>query len=169
MMRAGVIPEGAQVELIEGLLIEMPADGPQHRQFTNDLAFWLYSILDQRKYTVLPNTTLVLSEDSAPSPDWSITPADIPMDAVRGSDSLLVIEQADSSLTRDLQSKAALYAAHGVRDYWVIDINAKTLHIHRDPTPEGYGFKQRFAADAGVEALLIPGLTLRLDALSRVG
>jgi len=57
----------------------------------------------------------------------------------------------------------------GVREYWVIDLASRILHAHRDPTPGGYGWKRRVMADEPIEALLLPGLRLTLEALPRVG
>jgi Uma2 family endonuclease len=165
MMKAGVIEEGAHEELIEGELIEMPADGARHKKLSHDLMFWLARGLDPSAYIVIPSSTLVLSDLNAPSPDWCVTPAGIPIADVRGPDTLLVIEQAESSTRRDLGWKADLYARYGVRDYWVIDIDKRETHVHRDPTENGYGFRQRHPADSEVAALLVPGLSLRLSTL----
>jgi Uma2 family endonuclease len=114
---------------------------------------------------VVPNSTLVLSDFNAPSPDWCLSPTSLPMAELRGEQALLVIEQADSSMRRDLGWKAALYARHGVRDYWVIDVEQRETHVHRDPAEVGYGFRKRFAANEAIEALLIPGLILQLEQL----
>ena len=40
---------------------------------------------------------------------------------MRGSDVLLVIEVADTSLDKNVRLKAAIYAKYGVRELWVID------------------------------------------------
>jgi Uma2 family endonuclease len=32
-----------------------------------------------------------------------------------------------------LGTKAGLYAAAGISDYWVVDINAHSIVVHRDP------------------------------------
>ena len=31
-----------------------------------------------------------------------------------------------------------LYAATGIADYWVVDVNARRVIVHRDPTEAGY-------------------------------
>jgi Uma2 family endonuclease len=165
MIAAGVLEEGGREELIEGALIEMPADGPRHKQLSSDLTFWLARQLDPNRYTVVPNATLRLSDFDAPSPDWCVSPAAIALDDLRGADALLVIEQSDSSLRRDLGWKAALYARYGVRDYWVIDVERREIHVHRDPSVDGFGFRKRFSAAEAVDALLIPGLALQLSRL----
>ena len=68
-----------------------------------------------------------------------------------------------------MRLKADLYARHGVRDYWVIDLNARRMHVHRAPSPDGYADVSIADAATPVEALLIPGLVLRLADLPRVG
>ena len=53
-------------------------------------------------------------------------------------DTLLAIEVADSSLRYDRDMKLPLYAAHGIPEAWLIDVNAARLTVHRDPGPDGY-------------------------------
>jgi Uma2 family endonuclease len=48
---------------------------------------------------------------------------------------LLVIEVADTTLAYDTTTKAQLYATAGIADYWVLDLNARQLHVFRDPQP----------------------------------
>ena len=168
MVRLGVLDEGARIELIEGELVDMPADGPRHNDWSVIIGRWLFTNLGP-EYAILPGSTLVLSDFNAPKPDFSIYPARRNA-GVRGPDLLLAIEQADSSLARDLGWKADLYARHGLREYWVIDLEAERVHVHRAPSPEGYLHKpDPFGPEDAVEASLIPGLTLRLADLPRLG
>lgn len=46
-----------------------------------------------------------------------------------------VAEVADNSLAFDTTTKAGLYAAAGVPDYWVLDLTHRQLHVFRDPVP----------------------------------
>jgi len=46
---------------------------------------------------------------------------------------LLLIEVSDTTLRYDLNVKARLYATHGVREYWVVDLVAKRVWRHRKP------------------------------------
>jgi Uma2 family endonuclease len=162
MVRAGVIEEGAPVELIEGELVDMPADGPRHNDWSVWIARWLFTQLGP-EYAILPASTLVLSDVNGPKPDFSIYPARLPNIAVRGPDVLLAIEQSDTTLRRDLGWKADLYARHGLREYWAIDLAKEEVHVHREPSEAGYrNVLPPFRADQGAESLLIPGLVLRL-------
>ena len=49
---------------------------------------------------------------------------------------ILVVEVADTSLTVDTGDKAELYAAGGIADYWVVDLNNRVLIVRRDPRPD---------------------------------
>jgi hypothetical protein len=50
----------------------------------------------------------------------------------------LVIEVAESSVNKDKNVKAPLYAAAGIPEYWVIDTNTRRIDIFRKPSREGY-------------------------------
>src|SRR5205085_1939182 len=49
----------------------------------------------------------------------------------RADELLLAVEVADTSRRMDLSRKAELYARAGVPEYWVLDVDRRMLHIHR--------------------------------------
>lgn len=161
MAVAGIIDEGAKVELIEGVLYDMPADGELNLDWADWLGRWLYRELDDR-YRIIPGMTLRLSDLNGPKPDWWISLRSTPVGQVRGPDVLLAIEQSDSTVAYDLGRKADLYAVHGIRDYWTIDLKARRALVHRDPGRGRYPPPRVATADQAIDALLIPGLRLRL-------
>lgn len=48
-------------------------------------------------------------------------------------DIFLLIEVAKTSLSKDLDLKASIYASDGIQEYWVLDISAKVAIVFRDP------------------------------------
>jgi Uma2 family endonuclease len=72
-----------------------------------------------------------------------------------GHDALLIVEVAESSLAYDMQTKARLYASHGVAAYWVVDLTAAQLHFFAAPQGAAYG-DTRSTAAPGLVA--VPGL-----------
>jgi Uma2 family endonuclease len=54
------------------------------------------------------------------------------------ADILLLVEVADRTLRMDLGRKARIYAAGGVTEYWVVDLNHNVLYVHRDPAVGSY-------------------------------
>lgn len=168
MTQAGVLPEGAAVELFDGELFEMPPETPLNLDYAADLGRWLYLTLG-REYAIIPGMSLVLSDEDYAKPEWWVFDRRLSADSVRGADALLVIEQSHSTLSFDLGYKANLYARHGVREYWVIDLAGRQVHVHRTPTAVGYLEKPKPAQSGDtVAALLIPALRLRLDDLPSI-
>lgn len=54
------------------------------------------------------------------------------------ADVKLVVEVADSSLQSDLTEKTALYAEAEIVDYWIVDVQARCIHVFRSPHQRRY-------------------------------
>jgi Uma2 family endonuclease len=119
--------------------------------------------LHQADYFVGVQTTLHLSRHNAPSPDLYVLFGGPPEGEVPAERIALVIEVADTSLKDDLTDSASRYARHGVRDFWVVDVNARVVHVHRQPEDGVYRDVQVLGADARLAALLVPELVFTLD------
>ena len=84
---------------------------------------------------------------------------------MRGDTVLLIVEVAQTSLKFDTSTKAALYASHGVRDYWVINAETLETKIYRGPGAAGYAETKTLSASEPLVPLLVPQLSVRLNAL----
>ena len=62
----------------------------------------------------------------------------------------------------DTNDKRLLYARAGIREYWVVDINARTLLVYRDPQAGDYASQQAFGPADAVAALAAPAATVRV-------
>jgi Uma2 family endonuclease len=70
--------------------------------------------------------------DSAPQPDVAGVKVRTYRDRHPLPDEvLLLIEVADSSVDSDCGEKAALYAAAGIQDYWVVSLPERLIHVFR--------------------------------------
>lgn len=161
MWAAGVFPPGMALELIDGELIELPADGHRTIDWNSVILRWLIRSLDDR-FLVVPDKSLAVSDVSEPKPDIWVFDAATKTADVTAADTLLVIEVSDSTLQADLSSKALIYAAGGVREYWVMDVENRQVLVHRLRPEGGYGAPQAFSQHDRVEALLLPGLAFRI-------
>ena len=162
--RGGVVPD-LQYELIEGEIVPMPAEGSIHQDLRSELTDFLYRRRpDDLRIDGEPQ--LNLTDDTFKKPDIVVRPASIRMSALRGPDALLVIEIADSSLDYDTTTKAALYAVHGVREYWVINARTRLTRVHRGPSSSGYGQTIDVSGDEPLVPDLAPELTVRLNDLA---
>ena len=165
MVAAGVMKEDERVELIGGELVPMSPKGIRHEVVKKALnRRWVGQIPDHVE--LIPETTFRLSEDTYVEPDFVIYPLGTPLERLAPADVLLAVEIADSSLRYDLGPKAALYAAFGVRELWVIDAVKLTTRVFRAPSESGYGEARDFAASDLLSPLLAPpAFALRLDEL----
>jgi Uma2 family endonuclease len=91
-------------------------------------------------YTTRVQLPLVFRLDTDPFPDVAVVPGR-PRDylAAHPTTAALVVEVADTTLQLDLTEKAELYATAGIRDYWVVDVNAGKLLVLRDPAAVAAG------------------------------
>lgn len=159
---AGVFAENERMELIDGEIVPMAAAKANwHSMMEGRLTRGLVLALPDwaRLY---PAPSLTLSPTTLVEPDLLVMPKGSLMREKRGPDVLLAVEVADSSLGYDLRLKAPLYAAHGVQDYWVVDAVRQTIRVHRMSDGERYTDVREYEADDLVEALLLPGVVIRL-------
>ena len=125
-------------EILDGEVIRKMGQNPPHRIAILLIVQWLLSLFDilqiqSEDPIALPGPEGVYSE---PEPDVAVTrePTTAYLDRHPGPlDLLLVIEVSDTTLRPDLFVKSRLYARAGIAEYWVLDLNARQLHIYRDP------------------------------------
>jgi Uma2 family endonuclease len=165
MVAAGIMEEDERVELIGGELVPMSAKGNRHEVIKSELNDrWVRARPDHVRLT--PETTFRLSEDTYLEPDFVIFDQTSGLTGLTGDTVLLVVEIADSSLRYDTGRKAALYASFGVRELWVIEAVAMSVHVFRDPSADGYRTTSTVLADATVTPAIAPdAFALRLDDL----
>ena len=125
---------------------------------------WIRSRPDDCRVT--QETTFRLSEDTYLEPDVVIYLRTTGLRALTGTNVLLVVEIADSSLRYDTGRKAALYASFGIRELWVIDAVRLTARVFREPAADGYRNASDFGPADRITPLIAPeAFALRLDEL----
>lgn len=129
-------------ELVEGMLNSNMGSGGRHALFVNILMELLLRLFGsscvrvQQPMRILGNS----GRYNRPEPDLAVSRKShrAYRDHPLPEDLLLVVEVSDSTLQYDLTVKANLYAQVGIAEYWVLDIEAQSLMVHRQPTAEGY-------------------------------
>jgi Uma2 family endonuclease len=135
MIRCGGLEEGARFELIDGLLLDMSPKSPEHENAIQWLMEWIWGHLDQARHQLRVCGALTIGT-SEPEPDLMIFERPAPRHE-HPSRALLVIEVALSSKERDLELKPDLYAG-AVEEYWVVDLQARHVVVHRDGADGAY-------------------------------
>lgn len=165
MVEAGIIAEDENFELIEGEIVPMSPKGNQHEVIKSalNLAFARH-VPDT--YRLAIETSLYLNERTFVEPDFCFYPITILPEDVRGTDVVLAVEVASSSLGYDRGLKARLYARHGVSELWVVEAETRETWVHRQPHADGeWGSIARIAADQPLSPAALPDIRVRMSAL----
>ncbi|HTL31437.1 MAG TPA: Uma2 family endonuclease [Tepidisphaeraceae bacterium] len=123
-----------RVELINGEIIEMPPQGEEHGVGILLLTKVLNSVF-AAGHVVRVQLPLHTGVNEEPEPDIAVVAGDI-RDSIRygrPSSALLIVEVAGTTLAYDLGEKAEIYAAAGITEYWVLDLEGHCLVVHRRP------------------------------------
>ena len=122
------------VELIEGMLVFKMPKNPPHALTTGLLEDMVRPLLPAGWH--FRTQEPVTLDDGEPEPDGAV---------VRGSrrdfsdrhpmpvDLALVIEVADSTLSRDRGIKLRSYARAGIICYWIVNLIDRQIEVHADP------------------------------------
>lgn len=130
-------------ELIDGEILSKMGMNPPHRSVLTLIAEWLIFLFGKRHVLEQVPVRIPGDEGRYTEPEPDIVVIQLPTTAyVREhpspADVIVLIEVADSSLPFDLTTKAMLYARNGMAEYWVADVDGRQMHIHRNPSADGY-------------------------------
>ena len=167
LAETGVLEPDARVELLDGQVVDMSPIGSRHAGTVKWLSRRLGSLLGDRAILGVQDP-VVLDEYSEPEPDIAVLEprADFYREAhPRASDVLLIVEVADATLEKDRDIKVPLYARDGIREVWIVDLNADRVEVYRDPRDGDYESQAiRMRADT-LTMLAFPDVALRVDEL----
>lgn len=137
-------PDDERYELLDGELIMVPAPRVDHQRVVLRLASALHAFVEERglgEVLVAP-CDVVLSDTDVVQPDVLFVSRErahvVVPENVRGAPDLVVEVFSPSTGERDRTVKRALYARHGVREYWQVDAQARTVTVLRS---SGAGFE----------------------------
>jgi Uma2 family endonuclease len=164
MSADGYFHDDERFELVGGEIVPMSPKGRRHEIIRGELALRL-SRSTPKELFVVSEPQFNLADDTYLNPDILVHPATIKTPDVRGGDALLLVEVADTSLRYDLNTKAPIYAAHGVPEYWVINAGTLTTMVHKNPSAQGYRSVQEIAPGATLAPSLVPAFAVSLGAL----
>jgi Uma2 family endonuclease len=157
LAEVGFFQEDDRVELLDGELVIMAAQGKRHIVAVRRIN----KILIERFGSVAAvdcQSALIINDWSEPQPDILLLDpsVDAKGEVGRPEDVFVVIEVADSTVRYDSRTKLAAYARAGIREYWIVNLADNTLDVYRQPQGGDYVQKQRFERGASVAPLAFP-------------
>ncbi|RJQ24722.1 MAG: Uma2 family endonuclease [Peptococcaceae bacterium] len=160
-----LLPEGAPYQLIGGKLVMTPAPTTYHQIISmrlevklanfvaeKDLGIILYAPVDvyfEEKETYQPDIVFIARDRL-----HIIEPAKI-----KGAPDLVVEILSPSTGYYDLKKKARTYARHGVKEYWVVDPEDKSIEVYMGEEGK-FVLNQRVEEEGKIESIIIDGLEM---------
>jgi Uma2 family endonuclease len=151
-----------RLELLQGALVAMSPQHAPHAATISRLTKLLVRRLGD-SFELRFQLPLAIADDSEPEPDVAIVAAG-DYERAHPTTALLVIEVADSSLARD-RRKAALCAAAGIPECWIIDLAARVVEIYSAPSATGYAAQRTATSGELLRAIAVPELALAITEL----
>jgi Uma2 family endonuclease len=172
MVESGMLGEDDPIELLSGVIVWKMPKNPRHSTVVRRCQRIIESLV--------PSGWHVRKEEPARIPDYDEPEPDLTV--VRGdgqlyenhhpgpNDVALIIEVAESSLTRDRGLKREIYARAGIAAYWVINLIDRQIESYSDPVGNAYPAPKVFRETDLVELIVdgqVAGAILVADLLTK--
>lgn len=166
MIEAGILDD-CRVELLQGEIVEMSPEGEPHAFYSTRARDSLIRLLGERALVRDGKPVTLPAVGSEPEPDLAIVqplgreylnhhpyPENI----------FWIVEFSNTSLKKDLDAKARVYAAAGIVEYWVVNLKSMELIVMREPLQDEYQ-SQNVKSDDTVCPLAFPDLEIAVEQL----
>ena len=151
--------EDERVELLHGAIVSMSPNHPEHAGPITRLTKLLVRAVGDRA-DVRIQLPYWASDESEPEPDIAVVPPG-PWDREHPARAHLVIEVAVSSLSKDRQLKAPLYAASGVTEYWIVNVAERCVEVFRGPDGRRFSSATRHGCEEAIALVAFSDVVVR--------
>ncbi|WP_375474346.1 Uma2 family endonuclease [uncultured Nostoc sp.] len=164
MVEAGIL-HGRHLELLAGEIVEMSPETPIHYTTAKRGAKYLEELLSSRA-DVRFNGPITLS-NSEPEPDIAIVR--LPESSYKDrhptpQDIFWIVEVAKTSLNKDLDIKAAIYATAAIQEYWILDLSSKQVIVLSNPQ-DGKYLEEHTTGEGIITPLAFPDVSVFVNRL----
>ena len=144
------LPDERRVELIDGVIYDMAAPSSVHQLISAEICHMLRNEIEKRNGSCLPfaapvDVQLDCDDRTMVQPDVLVIcdRSKVIQRCIYGAPELIIEILSPSTRKKDMQLKAYKYANAGVREYWLIDPDAKKVLVYdfeHEAMPAVYGF-----------------------------
>lgn len=162
MGEVGIIAPGSRVELINGEIIEMSPIRSPHSGTVNLLNRLFGKILGD-DFIVSTQNPVELNHNSEPEPDLAILKYQNDLytkSHPKPIDVVLIVEVADTSLEKDREIKLPLYAAAGIAEAWIVNLQDQQIEVSTQPSEKGYSNRHIYRIGDTIQHELIGKLAV---------
>ena len=162
------MPDDERYELINGELIMAPGPNMPHQNSQAKLGRWLLPFVDERNLgrVYFSDTDVVLSDTEVVKPDLLFISKErediIAYDNIQGAPDIVVEILSPSTSRRDWNDKRELYAAHGTREYFILDPSNKIVW-RLTPKDGALEIEQTYYEGDTVTSTVLEGFSIAVD------
>ncbi len=166
MAEVGILDGQSKTELIAGEIFKMLPTGRPHRDCVSAFAELLFGHLPKEQWAVFIESTVEMEPENAPEPDIFVLHGSRMTFYQRDplpEEYAYLIEISDSTLHVDRQRKLPLYAQFGVPEYWIVNLQNRSLEVYRVPAKDlesgrGYYKEKTIFAEGDLVSMTFDGL-----------
>jgi Uma2 family endonuclease len=165
MAEAGILAHDGHSELVEGEVLRVPPPGRRQAACVLRLAQLLWRRLGEDALVAVRDP-LRLGSHSEPRPELMLLRPDPDYYAAGPpvpEDVLLLVEVTQSANEADRRVRMPLYGRFGVSEAWLVDLQAGTVHVYRDPSPAGYGTELPLSPGDATVLMAFPEVEIAVD------
>jgi len=165
-----LLPEGAPYQLIEGELVMTPAPNPWHQFILGRLFIALSEFVKKEEsgIVLLSPVDLYLDDENAFQPDLIFISKEkkdiIKKDGIYGAPEIVMEVLSPSTAHYDLREKFKVYERTGVREYWIVDPDMKTVEVYLKGAG-GFSLKCKAETEGEIGSTVLQGFKIRLEEL----
>lgn len=154
----GLLEEDDRVELLEGIIVASPSQGPLHAAVIMAVEEALRRAVGDRA-AVRVQMPFIAGERSVPEPDVALV-AGAARDYLERhpEEAFLVVEVSLHSLPQDRLTKSRIYAGASIAEYWIVNLRERCVEVLTEPDPalRVYGTTRRAEAGEEIELSALP-------------
>lgn len=163
------LPEGAPYQLINGELVMSPSPIYFHQKIIMNLITSLSKYIENNKVgeIILSPMDVYLTEEDVYQPDIIFISNEnkgIIKDRIRGVPDLVVEVLSPSTGYYDLVKKKIIYEQTGVKEYWIVDPEMKTVEVYENNNKEFQVFNKA-VKEGKVKSKLLNGFEIDLSSI----
>ena len=161
-------PEDKRYELLDGELIMVSSPNIPHQNTLRELVFCVIRFVKRHDIgeALFAPTDVVLSNNDVVQPDMLFISRErmsiITYDNIQGAPDLVVEILSPSTAQRDLTVKRRLYAKHGVKEYWQVNIDDRQVTV-LSLGDNDYEVAAIYGSGETLTSPILPGFTLAID------
>ncbi len=160
------LPEGSPYQLIEGELVMSPAPKPIHQIVSGNLFEALRKFLKDKGILLYAPVDVYLDEENAFQPDLLFISEErkdiLKEDGVYGAPDLVVEILSPSTAYYDLRKKKEVYGRTGVKEYWIVDPEMKSVEVYVNKEGK-FRLFQELKEKGSIRSQIIEGLSIPLE------